>query len=84
MYEVYITKTAKSDLEKLSHSILERIASQIKALSQNPRPIGCKKIVGSKHDWRIRIGDYRVVYEINDSSRKIIVIRVRHRKEVYR
>ena len=56
----------------------------IQALAQNPRPPGCRKLTGSKNDWRIRVGDYRVVYEIADEIRVVRVNRVRHRREVYR
>ncbi len=56
----------------------------IQALTANPRPVGCRKLTGSKLDWRIRVGDYRVVYEIADVIRVVRVNRVRHRREVYR
>ena len=56
----------------------------IQAFAANPRPVGCRKLTGSKHDWRIRAGDYRVVYEIADVIRVVRVNRVRHRREVYR
>lgn len=61
------------------------VSSQaIRALAINPRPPGCRKLVGSKSDWRIRVGDYRVIYEIADAIRVVRVNRVRHRREVYR
>jgi mRNA interferase RelE/StbE len=53
-------------------------------LGNNPRPPGCRKLVGSKNDWRIRVGDYRVIYEIADAIRIVRVNRVRHHREVYR
>jgi mRNA interferase RelE/StbE len=56
----------------------------IRGLANDPRPSGCRKLSGSKHDWRIRVGDYRVVYEIADEIRIVRVNRVRHRREVYR
>jgi mRNA interferase RelE/StbE len=56
----------------------------MQALARNPRPPSCRKLEGSKSDWRIRIGDFRVIYEITDENRVIRVNRVRHRREVYR
>ena len=60
------------------------VIEAIQAFAANPRPVGCRKLTGSKHDWRIRAGDYRVVYEIADVIRVVRVNRVRHRREVYR
>ena len=56
----------------------------IVALAQDPRPPGVKKLAGSAGDWRIRIGEYRIVYEINDKAQLITVMRVAHRRESYR
>ena len=61
-----------------------RVITAIQALATNPRPSGCRKLAGSQHDWRIRVGDYRVIYEIGDAIRIVRVNRVRHRREVYR
>jgi mRNA interferase RelE/StbE len=61
-----------------------RIIPRIKALAENPRPSGSRKLSGSRNDWRIRVGEYRVVYEIEDDAEEIRVMRIRHRREVYR
>ncbi len=84
MYEVYLERRAEQDLKRLSAGTFERIISHIKALAENPRPAGCRKISGSKNDWSIRIGDYRVIYEVKDEARSVRVMRVRHRREAYR
>jgi len=84
VYEVYLERAAERDLKRFSADIFQRIIRQIKTLSENPRPAGCRKIIGSKNDWRIRIGDYRVIYEIDDGGKAVRVMRVRHRREVYR
>lgn len=84
MYEVYLEKSAENDLKRLTTSIFNRIIPQIKTLGENPRPSGCRKITGSKNDWRIRIGDYRIIYEIDEKAKAVRVMRVRHRREVYR
>ena len=55
MYEVYLERSAENDLKRLPTSTFDRIVHQIKTLAENPRPSGCRKITGSKNDWRIRI-----------------------------
>lgn len=84
MYELLIERTAERDLKSLPSTIVNRIVPRIKALAETPRPPGCHKLAGSKNDWRIRIGDYRVVYEINDARKRVRIFRIRHRSEVYR
>ena len=84
MYEVYIEKTAENDLKRLPTTAFQRIIPYIKALAENPRPANCRKLTGSKNDWRIRVGDYRVLYEIDEKARVVRIMRVRHRREVYR
>ncbi len=84
MYEVYVEKAAENDLKRLPTSTFDRIAYQIKTLAENPRPSGCRKLTGSKNDWRVRIGDYRVLYENDEKARAVRIMRVRHRREVYR
>ena len=84
MYRVLLERTAEKDLARLAAENHDRVIVAIQALAQNPRPPGCRKLAGSKHDWRIRVGDYRVIYEIADTIRIVRVNRVRHRREVYR
>ena len=84
MYEVLIERTAEHDLKSLPINLFDRIVPRIKALADNPRPAGCHKLTGSKNDWRIRIGDYRVLYEIDDARKRVRIFRIRHRREVYR
>ena len=84
MYEVYIEKTAENDLKRLLTTTFNRIIPHIKDLAENPRPPVCHKLTGSKNDWRIRIGDYRVLYEIDEKTRAVRLMRVRHRREAYR
>jgi mRNA interferase RelE/StbE len=84
MYRVLLERAAEKDLAQLSTEVHDRVIAAIQALANNPRPPGCRKLAGSKHDWRIRVGDYRVVYEIADTIRVVRVNRVRHRREVYR
>jgi mRNA interferase RelE/StbE len=84
MYRVLLERGAERDLSRLSSEVHDRVIVAIQALALDPRPPGCRKLTGSKDDWRIRVGDYRVVYEIADQIRIVRVNRVRHRREVYR
>ena len=84
MYRVLLEHGAERDLSRLSSEVHDRVIVAIQALALDPRPPGCRKLTGSKDDWRIRVGDYRVVYEIADQIRIVRVNRVRHRREVYR
>lgn len=84
MYSVHIESRPEKELDHLPKQIYERVIEHIKTLRENPRPHGCRKIAGSKQDWRIRVGDYRVIYEIDDTNKEIHIMRVRHRGEAYR
>jgi mRNA interferase RelE/StbE len=84
MYKIEISNQAERDLKRLPTALFERIVPEIKALAINPRPHGCAKLTGSRGDYRIRVGDYRVLYEIADQVRIVRILRVRHRREAYR
>ena len=84
MYRVLLERAVERDLARLSSEIHDRVIVAIQSLATNPRPPGCRKLAGSKSDWRIRVRDYRVVYEIADEIRVVRINRVRHRREVYR
>lgn len=79
MYEVLLERNAEKELRRLPSKVHDRIVEVIAALGTDPRPPGCRKLTGSKSDWRVRVGDYRVVYEIDHSVRIVRVHRVRHR-----
>ena len=82
-YAVEIKPSAGKELEALPNHLLSRIVRKIQTLSDNPRPAGCKKLKGYKDTWRIRVGDWRVVYIIDDAVRVVSVTRIAHRREVY-
>ncbi len=84
MYQVIVERSAEKDLKKLSSEVRPRAISAIRALAKNPRPSGSRKLAGTDNDWRIRVGDYRIVYEIADEVRIVRINRVRHRRDVYR
>jgi len=84
MYRIVLERAAEKDMARLSSEMHDRVIGAIQRLANNPRPPGSRKLAGSKNDWLIRVGDYRVVYEIADHIRIVRVNRVRHRREVYR
>ena len=84
MYRVFLERAAEKDLKQLSAQLHDRVMAAIQKLARNPRPSGCRKLTGSDNDWRVRVGDHRIVYEINDKAQIILVNHVRHRREVYR
>jgi mRNA interferase RelE/StbE len=84
MYRVLLERAAEKDLARLSSELHDRVIGSIQKLAANPRPPGCRKLTGSKCDWRIRVRDYRIIYEIEDQARVVRINRVRHRREVYR
>ena len=71
-------------MDRLSPPIHRRVTASILELASDPRPPGCRKLVGGDDDWRIRVGDDRVIYQIADAIRVVRVNRVRHRHEVYK
>ena len=83
VYEIAFASSAKREFRDLATDVIERIRPRIRELANDPRPPGCKKLHGYKDRWRIRIGDYRVVYTINDVARTVDVTRIAHRREVY-
>lgn len=82
-YIVTFARSARKELEALPSSLVLRIFPKIEALIKTPRPPGCRKLQGSDDLWRIRIGDYRVIYAVYDNERKVDVVAVRHRRQAY-
>ncbi|HRI62554.1 MAG TPA: type II toxin-antitoxin system RelE/ParE family toxin [Saprospiraceae bacterium] len=83
-YNVLLSKSAQKQLRKLPANIADLIEQRLLGLEENPRPPGCKKLVGEENAWRIRIGDYRVLYEIQDQVLIVRVVDIDHRKDVYK
>jgi len=81
-YKINIAKKARKELDKMSDTIVEPILNAIENLSENPRPQGCKKLKG-RLGYRIRVGDYRIIYEIFDTVLVVEVIDLGHRKDIY-
>lgn len=84
MYEVLLERSVERQLTKLEPRTCQRVATSLKKLAGNPFPSGCRKLTGSKNDWRIRVGVYRIIYEVDRRRRVVRVMRVRHRRDVYR
>jgi mRNA interferase RelE/StbE len=84
MYSIRIKRSAAKQLEKLPPKAAERIVKAIDALAEDPRPDGVKKLQGTDDHYRIRIADYRVIYSIEDQHLIVEVVKVAHRKDVYK
>lgn len=82
-YAIEFTKSAQKELGKLPRATSIRIARAIDALSVAPRKGSVRPMVGSK-SWQLRVGDYRIIYDISDGTLTVLIIRIRHRREVYR
>lgn len=82
-YAVLFTRRARRDLDRLERQAVSRLAPQIDALALEPRPVGCVKVQSEAGVWRIRVGDWRVGYRVDDAAREVTVIRVGHRREFY-
>ena len=82
-YRVILPRSVQKELDRLPDDVVKRILTRLSQLETNPRPAGVKKLKG-RDAWRIRVGDYRVIYEIHDRELQILVITVGHRREIYR
>lgn len=84
-YKIEFDRKVKKDLKSVDIQDIKRIKAAIQKLGNNPRPEGCKKLKGNKQDYyRIRVGNYRVIYTINDNVLLVLIIRIGHRSEIYK
>lgn len=83
-YTIIVTKSIQKDLDNLPNDIKPRIYSKISKLSEDPHPDGVTKLKGYENEYRIRIGDYRVRYEILDKDETVLLLQCKHRREVYK
>ncbi|WP_423125792.1 type II toxin-antitoxin system RelE family toxin [Kocuria palustris] len=83
-YRVTYVASAAKALRKLDRQTARRILEALNVLADDPRPPGCIKLQGGEGELRIRIGDYRVVYDVVDDELVVLILRVGHRREVYR
>jgi mRNA interferase RelE/StbE len=82
-YTILILRRAQKDFAQLPAGVYERVRDAIRGLGQNPRPPGCLKLTG-RDGWRIRVGDYRIIYEIDDRQQSVTILHIGHRHDVYR
>jgi mRNA interferase RelE/StbE len=83
-YEITFARSARKELERLGGPLRRRIFERIDRLASDPRPPGCRKLKGAGDLWRIRIGDHRVIYAVDDARRSVDVSAIRHRSDAYR
>lgn len=83
-YRVVLTSTAEKQLKKLPKSIQSKIAGILVSFEIEPKPFGCKKLTGFESTYRYRVGDYRIIYEIINKQVIVTVLKIAHRKDVYR
>ena len=83
-YTVSFRRSADKDLRRLDTTVQRRVLRAINGLANNPRPEGCRKLVGSDNAFRIRVGAYRVIYTVEDAIMVVAIESVRHRREAYR
>lgn len=83
-YAIQFKPAALRQLEKLPRNVQKRIASRVHAFRDDPFPSGCKKLLGEADTWRVRVGDYRVIYRVHRGVLLVLVINIGHRREVYR
>ncbi|MFN4878173.1 MAG: type II toxin-antitoxin system RelE family toxin [Aphanizomenon sp.] len=84
IYEIIITKSIQKQLDNLPNNIQERVYDKISQLAEEPRPDGVVKLKGYDNEYRIRIGDYRLVYEIQDEQLIVLLVQCKHRRDVYK
>jgi mRNA interferase RelE/StbE len=84
LYRIEFKPSAARSLGKLPEQVQKRMAVKVSALAKNPRPPGVEKLSGAESLYRIRIGDYRIIYEIQDQVLLVLVVKVGHRGEIYR
>ncbi len=83
-YKIELKTSAKKSLANLPKSVIKKLTELIGKLADNPYPSGHKKLVGSEHTYRIRSGDYRIVYSVYDAVLIVHIIKIGHRKDVYK
>jgi mRNA interferase RelE/StbE len=83
-YTLIISKSVQKQLKLLPTDVGDRVAEKIQQLADDPRPPGVVKLKGADHEYRIRAGDYRVRYEIDDNNQIIRLVQCKHRREIYR
>jgi mRNA interferase RelE/StbE len=82
--KITFARSARKELQSFPVDVAERVLEKIESLAENARPPGCKKLSGGMNLWRLRVGQYRIVYKIDDNAGIVDVVIIRHRRDVYR
>ena len=83
-YSLVIKRSAEKELRRLPSRDLRRVIGRLRGLAQTPRPSGCEKLSGEAERYRVRQNDYRIIYRIDDAARLVEIVKIGHRKEIYR
>ena len=83
-HQVLLKRSAERELDHLAEPTASRVLKRIAALTDNPKPFGVQKLVGEEDLYRVRVGDYRILYSIDDRAKQVEIVSVAHRREVYR
>lgn len=84
MYQVLITRSAEKQLKKMTLQVQRKVAAVIMSLAIEPRPYGSKKLTGTVSSYRVRVGDYRIIYDIYEHEIVVSVLKIGHRRDIYR
>ncbi len=82
-YKIYFRKSAAKELRKFPNPTVQKVIKRIEALAIDPRPVGCEKLTGQEF-YRVRQGNYRIIYSIQDDELTVWVVKVSHRKDIYK
>jgi mRNA interferase RelE/StbE len=83
-YSIVVLRPAARAIARLSPDVRTRVRQAIRTLATEPRPVGCKRLIATDGLYRIRVGDYRIIYDVQDGKLVVTVVRVGHRRDVYR
>ncbi len=84
MYEVVVPQSVVKQIARLPDQVRERVVTKLAELEESPRPSDCRKLETEESLYRLRVGDYRIIYTVDDTNKKVVISRVAHRREVYR
>ena len=84
MYDIYFKKQAEKELRKIDKQFINKIVDKIEELKEKPNPVNSRKLVDSMMSYRLRVGDYRIIYQIEEEEKIITIIHIRHRKDAYK
>ena len=82
-YNIYWKESVRKDIRYFPSFIVSRVIQKVESLASNPKPAGIKKLKNAEHTYRVRVSDYRIIYQIDTANKEIIICRIRHRKDAY-